>query len=635
MILPEIGERFDGRYDVESVLGEGGFARVYGARDRSNGQVVALKVLTPEADGYDQQTRARFAREVRILAGLNDRRTVQLLASGESPTGVLYLVFEHVPGEDLRAVLRARRTLPPDDVAHILRQLMQSLAEAHAAGMLHRDIKPDNVRLFTSAEGPLTLKLLDFGIARATDDGSATITKAGELLGTPRYMSPEQLRGDPLTAASDIYSAGMMGLEALYGSDVLAGNRWTDQIDRMRTGHVFGIPGADNPDHPLLRVLQRMTARDPAARYPSAESVTIALDGKRPGTAVVLTAAEPPPGRGPLVIGVGVLLVIVAAIGAMMALPEEPPVRQIVLQQEPVTGHSLVRSAAAPDIAPVPVPVPVPDAAPDTDRCQPFTGFGRLNASEFDGHDWPTYIPPRTTDRPRPLVVLIHGLGQGGGPFLAESGFAAVADEGDFVVIAPEESVIVGWTGLPENVERMREFVGATVAQLCLDSRRIFIVGQGHGGLAADLSCVDWVTGVATHAFPRHIEGNACHDQPKPFLLASPKFSKHEPFEGGRSTIGRLQLPVLDVEADRRTVNGCHAARTTTFSNAEGSCYSWDCDVPFAACHINGGHTWPGTASRLGFDLLKGDGPGSNFPLAQQVWAFFKTVPPLPAMAAQ
>ena len=221
---------FAGRYRLLRVLGEGGFAVVHLAHDAQTGQQVAVKILRDPSD--DRDTALRFRREVAIVGSLRSPHCVTLLDHGATAAGELYAVFEYVTGRDLDKVLAEHGRLPRATVVHIMRQLLHVLAEAHRNGLLHRDIKPQNVRVFASDGDPWSVKLLDFGIARGSDDSFPAVTATGETIGTPRYMSPEQLTGEPLTPASDMYSLGLMGIELLVGKEALPGNAvdssWND-----------------------------------------------------------------------------------------------------------------------------------------------------------------------------------------------------------------------------------------------------------------------------------------------------------------------------------------------------------------------------------------------------------------------
>ena len=356
------GDIFDNRYRVEHRLGQGGSAEVWLATELESTRRVALKILKPdEGDRYAANTRARFEREVKIIAGLRDPHTVTLLQHGESDNR-LYLVFEYVPGHDLSELLQQRGRLTPPAVIHIVRQLASSLSEAHDEGLIHRDLKPENVRVFEVAGDPLTVRLLDFGIARATDDGHPSITKTGELVGTPRYMSPEQLTGQPLTPASDIYSLGMLTLEMLAGREVLPGNRWGDQLDRLHSGHLM-VPDSGERGASLTAIVQRMTAREPVDRYQSIHAVVAALDrlehrATRTVPSLATAPREPPRTWRRYAVVLAVLLVVGGGLWAFLA-EDQPPQAPVIIEKRAnplVRGHLSAEAEpeedrpAAPDV---------------------------------------------------------------------------------------------------------------------------------------------------------------------------------------------------------------------------------------------------------------------------------------------
>ncbi len=200
-----------GRYDIERELGAGGMATVYLADDLKHGRKVAVKVLRPElaaALGPD-----RFPREIRILARLQHPHILPLLDSGEAG-GFLFYTMPFIDGESLRQRIDHEGALPLQEAVRITREVADALASAHAAGILHRDIKPGNVML----SGRHAL-VMDFGIAKAVSDaGGQTLTTVGVAIGTPVYMSPEQATGsDEVDARSDVYALGIMAYEMLTG----------------------------------------------------------------------------------------------------------------------------------------------------------------------------------------------------------------------------------------------------------------------------------------------------------------------------------------------------------------------------------------------------------------------------------
>ncbi len=197
------------RYAIERMLGRGGMASVYLARDRVLERPVALKVLAAHLAG-DEAFRRRFLREARLTARLVHPHIVQVYDVGEDERGP-FIVTEHVDGETLAEELVRRRRLPPFEVVEVGLQLCSALEAAHAAGLVHRDVKPQNV--LRRPDG--RLKLADFGIARSLD--ASRLTEIGTVLGTAAYVAPEQARGEPVTPAADVYALGVLLFELLTG----------------------------------------------------------------------------------------------------------------------------------------------------------------------------------------------------------------------------------------------------------------------------------------------------------------------------------------------------------------------------------------------------------------------------------
>jgi serine/threonine-protein kinase len=198
-----------GRYVVERELGRGGMATVVLARDETLDRAVAVKLLADHA-ASDEELRERFLREGRFAAQLAHANVVAVYDTGEAD-GTPYIVMECVEGESLAEVVARRGPLRSAEAAELGRQACAGLGHAHARGLVHRDVKPQNLLLRDDG----TLKVADFGIARS--GGGATITQAGTLLGTAAYMAPEVVAGEPATAASDVYSLGAVLYELVTG----------------------------------------------------------------------------------------------------------------------------------------------------------------------------------------------------------------------------------------------------------------------------------------------------------------------------------------------------------------------------------------------------------------------------------
>ena len=217
-----VGQVVGGRYHVKRVLGEGGMGIVYEAEQQMGTATrkVALKTLHSHLS-QDPSVSARFHREVGTIAQLEHPNTIKVYDFGATTDGTLYIAMEFVAGKSLSQLLEESKTLPPERVLRIVRQIAGSLEEAHQQGVIHRDLKPDNVVLTQRAGEKDVVKLLDFGIAARTESADAAreqkLTQQGMVLGTPPYMSPEQFTGKPLDARSDIYSLAVMTYEMLTG----------------------------------------------------------------------------------------------------------------------------------------------------------------------------------------------------------------------------------------------------------------------------------------------------------------------------------------------------------------------------------------------------------------------------------
>ncbi|ACY12920.1 serine/threonine protein kinase [Haliangium ochraceum DSM 14365] len=270
-----------GRYQLERELGSGGMATVYRARDRELRREVALKVLFPHLSKRPEVV-ARFLREARAAAALDHANIVRVYDTGggagsadddDALSDPPYLVMELVEGRSLDGALREHGPFLGEIVAAIGMLLCDALAEAHRAGIVHRDVKPANVMVTRRGRVALT----DFGVARLDDDDSAILTRTGMLLGTPAFMSPEQALGDPLDARSDIYSLGATLYQLATGKMPYSGS--TQRILTAIIEHKTVPPLQRNPamGGELAGIIEHMMAAAPADRYQNADEASDAL----------------------------------------------------------------------------------------------------------------------------------------------------------------------------------------------------------------------------------------------------------------------------------------------------------------------------------------------------------------------
>lgn len=213
---PLIGRSIDGRYRIDAVIGKGGMGTVYRASRLLIGDEVAIKILRIGQAEEDPQAAERFRREARAAARLKHPNAVSIYDFGVSSEGLQYLVMDLVEGKSLREVTKEQGALNLSLVAEIVSQICSALDEAHRQHIVHRDIKPDNIILNSTPEGP-RVKVLDFGIAKLRDDSATILTQTGNVMGTPHYMSPEQCLGEELDRRADIYSLGIVVYEMLCG----------------------------------------------------------------------------------------------------------------------------------------------------------------------------------------------------------------------------------------------------------------------------------------------------------------------------------------------------------------------------------------------------------------------------------
>lgn len=279
--------RVKGRYRLSTILGSGGMGTVFLAEDERLGRAVALKVVHPDRVD-DPSLRMRIEREAHAIARIQHEAVVALFDAGTLDDGSVFLVIERLLGHDLGEVLLRFGPGRPAQVASLVRQASAGLAAAHRAGVVHRDVKPQNLLLVDSPRG-FRVKVVDFGLAKPlVGDGEATRT--GVLLGTPAYMAPEQVAGRPVAAATDLYSLAAVGFEALTGRRLVGGASLGEMFSEILLGpaprpslHRPGLgPAVDEAFAAALHL-------DPARRPPSleawAESLAAALEGAEDGGA--------------------------------------------------------------------------------------------------------------------------------------------------------------------------------------------------------------------------------------------------------------------------------------------------------------------------------------------------------------
>lgn len=385
------GAVFASRYEILGPLGRGGMGMVYRAFDRELGETVAIKVLRPDMARESGRVEQRFRSEIRLARRVRHRNVCSVYGDGED-RGLLYICMELVEGENLAPLARESGGLSHDEAWSVALQVADGLAAIHEAGVVHRDLKTAN--LMRDRRG--VVRVMDFGIAKQHGaTGGVTVTATGSLMGTPEYMSPEQLRGEDVDFRGDLYSLAVVIFELFTGALPFRGE--TPVVTIVRQLH--DLPFLDLPQlpGPLRPVLARALAKAPADRYPTAVEMRRALQaacarsapGVLPGLAtplaesgpedetrpVAAVAERPPIARMALAqAALAVLAVHLVSAGGVAAppappaplVPSGPPLAastpRPVVRVEPVAAPGRVRGDAsqAPVVAATPLPTPIP-----------------------------------------------------------------------------------------------------------------------------------------------------------------------------------------------------------------------------------------------------------------------------------
>jgi serine/threonine-protein kinase len=268
---PFVGRTLDEKYLVEVHLGAGGMGAVYRARHLSMDRPVAIKFLQQRLV-EDEAARVRLHTEARAAVKLRHPNAVSVTDFGQTSEGVVYIVMELLEGRTLREILSREAPLETARAISIMLQTSEAVAAAHDAGIIHRDLKPSNILITQSADQPAAVKVLDFGIATfsADDDEEATsLAHTNTVIGTPRYMSPEQHNGNDLTPAADVYSLGVILYEMLTGMVPFSGSTPAEIAQKHANNPphslraiVPAIP--DDVEHDVLHALEKQPADRPA-----------------------------------------------------------------------------------------------------------------------------------------------------------------------------------------------------------------------------------------------------------------------------------------------------------------------------------------------------------------------------------
>lgn len=571
---------------IERKLGEGAYGRVYEATDERTERRVAIKVLKPDkkTKKYRGSRVKRFEREARAVASLEHPNVVTLFDFGKSQRGLLYTVSEFIDGDDLQVEMQRRGKFRPLDVVHVIEQIMSALREAHKAGIVHRDLKPANIRVYEYDDDPLCIKVLDFGLAWwEQEKDEQRLTREGSAVGTPRYMSPEQLRGEEATVASDFYAVGLIAFELLFGMH----NR---NLNFAADGRDVVVPEHDEIGLALRELIDRMLRFDVRERPKSASEIL----GRLAQARKELEAGEPPqkvgvdnpsyyranvdpslrleerPRRRLPKWPLGVAVIATIALLSSFLMDDEPPPPPVVLPPDPA-GE-------------MPPPTPLLDLAfaePATDRgCgkEPdFTKVGELSVLDgLDRHTWLTYIPESYDPNVKtPLIVLLHDVLEPPKIALMKSRLVEVAHEEGVILIVPPHGYRRRVDTYLESTEQLTKRIEWTRDALCIDESQIMVVAEGGArGAAYGLRCEPWVSAIGMINWGRRTGPlpyyDLCERQIPVISIANveQKWSKRGP----------VPQEYLFAEHD------CRGEPQEVLVDDTSFCNTWACDVPFESC---------------------------------------------------
>ncbi len=421
---PFVGRVIDGRYEIQQRIGEGGMGVVYKARQISIDRIIAIKVLNQQM-AQDPTWVQRFYNEAKACSRLQHPNTIRMFDFGQTQDSRLFMTMEFLDGISLRDAL-ARGPIAPQRVIKILIQCCASLAEAHSIGIIHRDIKPDNVFLLNMAGSPDFVKLLDFSVAKLLE-GDRMKTQAGVVFGTPQYMSPEQGRGLPLDARSDLYALGVLAFEMLSGNVPYNDDNPMTIIQMHLHGQVPPMP--QSVPYAVQTVVRRAMEKDPARRYQSAGEMMQHCQQ-------VFAELN----QGGVAVGAGGVPRTVIAPNAQQLMGQPvmgPPMQQQPPMQQP--NPQWQQPPGAPPMMPSGAPNPYGAGAPPMPNAQPG-GF------QPAGSQAKTMIAQPSPFAGQPPGGMPQGMPPGQMPPQQQSG---LAPPGGYVHSSPAQKTIVAGMAPP------------------------------------------------------------------------------------------------------------------------------------------------------------------------------------------
>lgn len=622
----KLGDIVLDRYVLHAKLGEGGFGTVWQAVDRMERRPVAVKALHASATRLD---RRRFEVEAGVLARLDHPNILKLHDFTAHEDGTLLLVTELLGRATLADWVR---TGPPsvDDVISVTRQLCSALHAAHREGVLHRDLKPANVLIETDDNGRPHVTVLDFGIAKMVGHDQPDITKTGEILGTPGYMSPEQLRGLDVGPPTDLYCLGLLIFLMLEGRVAFKG---ATPLEIGMAHLTQPVPPVERGPVRLRSLVFALLEKDPDQRPGSAIAVQRLL--------AELTDDPPdlpvaPSSQSRTLIFVGAVLSVVVLLVAALLLSEGEEAEQVAVKRAP---PSIVASE--------PTSSPNSPARHEAAKATLPRGCGKKwTPGRHDelmslGLDDPHprllfYVPPAFDGvTPLPAVVLFHRRGSTAEWALIETRFEQVAAANNFIVIAPQSRRSVSstpWVG-GDQLFAESDFDWAA-DHLCIDTERMYLVGLSEGIAATEqLRCHHPAKFAAVVDSGARFSGSdSCRKkslaEPIPRLEFADLQDLQVPVGGGKAPVppckaklSRSVFDSLDVyEKKMQTKYGCTGEqRAIDVGSDDLTCHTWACETPYWMCRVDAGRPWSNQPWHTDQGCV---GQANGAPRAKIAWEF-------------
>lgn len=260
-------------------LGQGSFCDVFLAEKRSSGEMVAVKMIMVNPDKRFERHVISFRQEMMLYKQLNHPNIIKALDSGETDTGVLFIVFEYIKGKTIAEIMKKEGRLSVSRTINLMRQVLYGLSEAHSKGIIHRDLKPENIMVI-SCDNSETIRLLDFGMSKHSiveSPDEISFSRIKEFTGTPLYAAPEQLRGEQISAKADIYSWGLLFLECITGKSPFSGNTVAGIVQQQLADSPVPVP-AEIKNHQLGTLLCWTLDKREQRRAGSAAVIATLLD---------------------------------------------------------------------------------------------------------------------------------------------------------------------------------------------------------------------------------------------------------------------------------------------------------------------------------------------------------------------